>query len=144
MFIAATASAWSIILIFVPGVLARSVTAAVGRPPTQKKASILPSLIAFTDSATPRRSRFMSLSLSRPAASITRNAITSVALPGEPVETRLPFRSAILLMPRPSTVTTCMRFGYRTISVRSGTLLPLNLSSPRNASWLASAIVKAM
>ena len=70
--------------------------AAVGRPPTQKKASILLSLIALTDSATPSRSRFMSLSLSRPAASIMRNAITSVALPGEPVDTRLPFRSAIL------------------------------------------------
>src|SRR5438093_750369 len=51
-----------------PGVLARSVTAAVGRPPTQKNASILRSLSAFTDSATPRRSRFMSRSLSRPAA----------------------------------------------------------------------------
>ena len=57
----------------------------------------------------------MSLSLSRPAASITRNAITSVALPPEPVETRLPLRSAILVMPVPSIVTTCMRFGYSTI-----------------------------
>ena len=45
LFIAATTSAWSIILILVFGVLARSVTAAVGRPPTQKKASILPSLM---------------------------------------------------------------------------------------------------
>src|SRR6267143_1429465 len=78
-----------------PGVLARSVTAAVGSPPTQKKASILRSLSAFTDSATPSRSRFMSRSLSRPAASMTRNPITSVALPGDPVETRLPLRSAI-------------------------------------------------
>ena len=42
---------------------------------------------------------------------MTRNAITSVALPGEPVETRLPLRSAIVSMPVPSTVTTCMRFG---------------------------------
>ena len=72
----------------------------------------------------------MSLSLSSPAASITRNAITSVALPPEPVETRLPFRSFIVLMPAPSTVTTCMRLGYITISVRTGTGLPLNLSSP--------------
>ena len=94
-----------------PGVAARSVTAAVGMPPTQKNASILRSLTALTDSATPSRSRFMSLSLSRPAASMTRNAITSVALPGDPVETRLPFRSAIVSMPVPSTVTTCMRFG---------------------------------
>src|SRR5580765_5287843 len=79
-----------------PGVLARSVTAAVGRPPTQKKASILRSLSADADSATPSRSRRMSLSLSRPAASMTRKAMTSVALPPEPVDTRLPFRSAIL------------------------------------------------
>src|SRR6266705_1961649 len=101
LFIAATVSAWSISLILMPGVLARSVTAAVGRPPTQKNASILRSLSAFTDSATPSRSRFMSRSLSRPAASMTRNPITSVALPGEPVETRLPFRSAIFVMPMP-------------------------------------------
>ena len=73
-----------------------------------------------------------------------RNAITSVALPGEPVETRLPFRSAILAMPLPSIVTTCIRFGYRIISVFSGTLAPLNLSSPRSASWLASVMAKAM
>ena len=37
--------------------------------------------------------------------------MTSVALPGEPVDTRLPLRSDILLMPVPSIVTTCMRFG---------------------------------
>ena len=37
--------------------------------------------------------------------------MTSVALPGEPVETRLPLRSRIELMPVPSIVTTCMRFG---------------------------------
>jgi len=51
---AGTRSAWSINLIRMPGVLARSVTAAVGRPPTQKKASILRSLSADADSATPR------------------------------------------------------------------------------------------
>ena len=33
---------------------------------------------------------------------MTRNAITSVALPGEPVETRLPLRSDIFSMPVPS------------------------------------------
>ncbi len=37
--------------------------------------------------------------------------MTSVALPGEPVDTRLPLRSAIVLTPVPSIVTTCMRFG---------------------------------
>ena len=37
-----------------------------------------------------------------------------------------------------------MRFGYSTIRVRSGTLLPLNLSSPFSASRPASAIVKPM
>ena len=98
-------------LIFTPGVAPRSVTAEVGSPPTQKKASILWSLMALTDSAAPSRSRFMSLSLSRPAASMTRNAMTSVALPGEPVDTRLPLRSAIVLMPVPSIVTTCIWFG---------------------------------
>src|SRR4026209_1595867 len=55
--ITGTSCAMSIILIFTPGELARSVTAAVGRPPTQKKASILRSLSAFTDSATPSRPR---------------------------------------------------------------------------------------
>ena len=42
---------------------------------------------------------------------MTRNAITSVALPAEPVDTRLPLRSAIFSMPVPSMVTTCMMFG---------------------------------
>src|SRR6516162_4622390 len=78
-FILSTVSAWSISLIFTFGVAPRSVTAAVGNPPTQKKASILRSLSALTDSATPSRSRLMSLSLSRPAASMTRNAITGGA-----------------------------------------------------------------
>src|SRR5216684_1627598 len=123
------------------GVIARSVIAAVGRPPTQKKASILRSLIALTDSATPSRSRFMSRSLSSPAASMTRNAITSVALPPEPVETRLPFRSFMVLTPVPSIVTTCIRLGYMTIRVRIGTGLPVNLSWPLSASSPASAIV---
>src|SRR5690349_13010916 len=102
LFMAATRFAWSMSFSFTPGVFARSVTAAVGRPPTQKNASILRSLMAFTDSATPSRSRFMSRSLSSPAASMTRNAITSVALPPEPVETRLPLRSFIILMPVPA------------------------------------------
>jgi hypothetical protein len=86
----------------------------------------------------------MSRSLSRPAASITRNAITSVALPPEPVETRLPFRSLTVLMPVPSMVTTCMRLGYRIISVRTGTGLSLNLSWPLCASSAASAMLSAM
>ena len=42
---------------------------------------------------------------------MTRKAMTSVALPGEPVDTRLPLRSFMLLTPMPSTLTTCMRFG---------------------------------
>jgi hypothetical protein len=142
LFMAATRSAWSTILILLPGELARSDTAAVGRPPTQKKASILPSFSALTDSAAPRRSRLRSLSLSMPAASIRRKAITSVALPGEPVDTRLPLRSANLLTPLPSTLTTCMRLGYRTMSVRTGTFWPLNLSSPLKASCAASLMTK--
>ena len=64
----------SMILILVFGVDARSVTAAVGKPPTQKNASIFLSLMALTLSAAPRRSRLTSLSGSSPAASITRRA----------------------------------------------------------------------
>ena len=35
----------------------------------------------------------------------------SVPLPAEPVDTRLPLRSDSLLMPVPSTVTTCILLG---------------------------------
>ena len=70
--------------------------------------------------------------------------MTSVALPGEPVDTRLPFKSAMRLMPLPSTLTTCMRLGYKTIRVRKGTLLPLNFSTPWYASCAASVMVKPM
>src|SRR5450755_1402222 len=83
----------------------------VGTPPTQKSASILPSFSAETLSATESRSRVMSLLGSMPNASMRRIAVTSVPLTGAPVETRLPFRSFIELMPLPSTVTTCMRLG---------------------------------
>jgi len=72
---------------------------------------------------------------------MTRNAMTSVALPPDPVDTRLPLRSAILLTPAPSIETTCMRFGYITIRVRTGTGLPVNLSWPLYASSVASAMV---
>jgi len=75
---------------------------------------------------------------------MTRNAITSVALPPEPVETRLPLRSDIFVTPVPSMLTTCMRFGYITIRVRTGTGLPLNLSWPFSASRPASTIVMAI
>ncbi len=61
---------------------------------------------------------------------MTRNPITSVALPPEPVDTRLPLRSAIFLIPVLVIETTCMRLGYSTISVRTGTGLPVNLSLP--------------
>ena len=89
----------------------RSVTAEVGIPPTQKYASSFLSLIASDDLPGSSRSRRMSFAGSSPSASSTRNAISSVALFGAPVETRLPLRSANLTMPVPSTVTTCMRFG---------------------------------
>ena len=126
-----------------PGVAARSVTAAVGTPPTQKNASIFRSLIALTDSAAPRRSCLMSFLGSMPTASSTRSAMTSTPLPGEPVDTRLPLRSASLVMPVPSTVTICMRFGYSTISVRALTFASLNLSMPCAASHAASTIENA-
>ena len=35
----------------------------------------------------------------------------SVALPGLPADSRLPFKSAMVLMPVDSRVTTCMRLG---------------------------------
>ncbi len=108
---ASAPSPWSMSLIVLPGVEARSLMAAVGTPPTQKSASIFPSFSAFTLSATERRSRVMSLFGSSPEASMRRRAITSVPLAGAPVETRLPLRSANLLMPVPETVTTCMRLG---------------------------------
>ena len=103
--------------------------AEVGTPATNMKASIFLSFSALADSAALRRSRVMSLSLSMPAASITRIAKISVPLPGAPVETRLPFRSSNLLMPLPSSVTTCMRFGYMTTRARTGSFLG-NLSRP--------------
>ena len=90
------------------GVAARSVIEEVGRPTTKKKASIFLSLTCVDGLGDAEPLAPMSLSLSRPAASMTRKANTSVALPGEPVETRLPFRSSTLSMPVPSTVTTCM------------------------------------
>ena len=45
-------------------------------------------------------------------------------------------------MPVPSTVTTCIRFGYSTINVRALTLASLNLSVPCAASHAASTIEK--
>ncbi len=84
-----------------------------------------------------------SLSLSRPAASSTRKANTSVAEPGDPVEMRLPFRSSILFTPVPSTVTTCMWFGYITTRAWIGSLPLVNLSVPLIASHDASTWTKA-
>jgi hypothetical protein len=66
--------------------------------------------MAFVLSAGERRSRARkSLSRSSPAPSIRRKAMISVALPGAPVETRLPLRSAMERMPVAAVVTTCMR-----------------------------------
>ena len=76
--------------------------------PLQKNASIFPSFNASTDALTLRLCLRMSLSGSRPAALSTRNAITSVPLPGEPVDTTRPFRSASRLMFFPSIVATCV------------------------------------
>jgi len=93
-----------------PGEAPRSVIALVGTPETKKYASSLPSLMALVLSAGERRSRARkSLSRSRPAPSMSRSAMTSVAEPGAPVEMRLPFMSAIDLMPLAAVVTTCMR-----------------------------------
>ena len=91
---------------FWPGVAPRSTIAAVGRPPDQMKASILLSLIAPTDSATLSFSRLTSFSGSMPYASRSRSAMSSVPLPGAPVEILFPFRSLIFSIPLPWTVTT--------------------------------------
>ena len=92
-----------------PMVLARSRIDAVGKPPLQKNASILPSFSASTDALTRQApGAGCRESGSSPAARSTRNAITSVPLPGDPVETTLPRKSASRSMPLPSTVTTCV------------------------------------
>ena len=92
--------------IVILSVVVRSVTAPVGRPPDQKKASIEPSFIACTDSSTPRPWRLMPLFGSMPAASKIRSAMISVPEFGAPTETRLPSRSSIDLMPEPALATT--------------------------------------
>ena len=68
----------------------------------------------------------------------------SVALPGEPTETRLPARDLKFAMPAPSTVTACMRFGYMAANVLTGNGLPSNLSQPFDASYAASTMVNPM
>ena len=85
--------------------LARSRIAAVGRPPLQKNASILPSLSASTDAFTRQRlPADVAVRIEPGGRAAMRNAITSVPLPGEPVETTLPRRSASRSMPLPSIV----------------------------------------
>ena len=69
--------------------------------------------------------------------------MTSVALPALPAEMRLPFKSAMVLMPVASVVTTCMRLGYSTNKVFTSTLRPLNFSWPLAASKAASTMEKA-
>ena len=91
-----------------PGVLARSSTDAVGTPPLQKKASILPSFSASTDWATPRLTGVRSRPGSRPAARSTRVAISSVPLPAAPIDTCLPARSAIRATPLDPLATRCV------------------------------------
>ena len=91
-----------------PMVLVRSRSEAVGMPPVQKNASILPSLRASTDALTLSPCRRRSRSASRPAAFSSRTAITSVPLPGEPVDTTLPRRSVTRLMFLPSSVAICV------------------------------------
>lgn len=91
-----------------PDVCDRSCTEGVGRPPLQKNASIFPSFNASTDSDTPSPWRVRSLSGSSPAARSTRNAITSVPLPGEPVDTTLPLSPATDVTPDEASATSCV------------------------------------
>ena len=91
-----------------PGLCARSWTAAVGRPPLKKNAATLPSFNAPADSDAPSPWRVTSRSGSSPAALSTRKAMTSVPLPGDPVDTVLPRRSATLAMPVDAVVTMCV------------------------------------
>ena len=79
--------------------------AAVGNPPLQKNASILPSLSASADSRGAEPLPLTSFAGSRPAADSSRSAVTSVPLPGDPVDTVWPRRSATRRMPDDASVT---------------------------------------
>ena len=88
-------------------VVARSMIPAVGSPPTQKNASMVPSFTACTDSLIDSCCLLMSLSGLSPAASSMRLATTWVPELGGPSETRLPFRSATFPAATPGATTTC-------------------------------------
>ena len=82
-----------------PAEVNRSVTPPVGRPPDQTKPSIEPSFIASTVLPSSSRCGRTSVSGLSPAACSSRLAITSVPDFGDPVEIRLPRKSAIVVIP---------------------------------------------
>ncbi len=85
----------------------RSVMAGVGRPPDHTSPSIEPSFMPSTVLVRSRRCADTS-SWDRPAASMSRWAMTSVPDFGEPVEIRLPLKSAIDEMPESVRTMTCV------------------------------------
>lgn len=77
----------------------RSVMPPVGRPPDHTSPSMLPSFMPSTVLVRSSRCALTSLAGSRPAAWMSRLAMTSVPDFGEPVEIRLPLKSSTLVMP---------------------------------------------
>ena len=82
-----------------PGVCGEILDGRRRQPAAPEERVDLAVLERSADSDAPRPCRVTSRSGSRPAARSTRNAITSVPLPGEPVDTVLPRRSATDAMP---------------------------------------------
>ena len=62
---------------------------------------------------------------------------------GAPIETFLPLRSSILVIPLDLSATTCVKFEYSVPSARSGSCSPSNESLPSTASIAVSASEKA-
>ena len=86
---------------WLPLLVMRSVMPPVGSPPDQNSASMVPSFMPCTVSGSDSDCFLMSLSGFRPAAFSRRSAMFSVPELGEPVEIRLPFMSATVVMPVP-------------------------------------------
>lgn len=91
-----------------PRAVNRSVIAAVGRPPDHTSPSIEPSFMPSTVLVRSSRCACTSLAGSRPAASSSRCAMTSVPEFGDPVEMVLPAMSWIDVMPESARTTTCV------------------------------------
>ena len=89
-----------------PGVCARSRMAAVGRPPLQKNASILPSFSASADCATPRLCFWISVAGLMPTAFENSEGRHLAAAAGGAGRDHLALRSASVLIGLDASVTT--------------------------------------